>query len=137
MKLSKNEFRKLEDEWYEKLKDSGFRDIEKRQGDEFVLVVTPYVRFRKLQPEIRKIKEEYFRCISQEINSENVVFRNEIDRYILIRHSEGARIKVIVEELESKGMARDRYSVRIIIRRYEMEWGIRCYDYKQLHKKKA
>ncbi len=84
------------------------------------------------------MKEEYFRILGQAVQDEETVFRNDTDRYILTRHSEGAKIKMIMKELEAKGKAKARDSIRYIIRRYEMAWGIRQYSQVQLHiKKKA
>ncbi len=138
MKLKRDEFIKLQKEWYRKLEESGFKDIEKIQGEELILVQSASYCYKRTNPLSRSLKEEYFRWIAQEAHDKDTVYRNEVDRYILIRHAEGARVKAIVEELELNNMARDRQSVRFIIRRYEMEWGLRHYDHKQLHiKKKA
>jgi hypothetical protein len=81
------------------------------------------------------MKEEYFRCMSQKALDENTFFRNETDKHILIRYSEGAKIKVIMEELSKLGMNKARDSIRYIVRRYEMAWGLKHYSPKQLHKK--
>ncbi len=139
MKLPRNEFIKLQQEWYQKLAEAGFKDIERLRGDDLVLVPSgTELRYRRTNAHYRRLKEEYYRCIAQEAQDEENVFRNEVDKYILIRHSEGAKIKTIVKELEESGNGRNRDSVRFIIRRYEMEWGLGNYDHKQLHiKKKA
>jgi hypothetical protein len=135
MKLPKHEFKKLQKQWYKILKDSGFNDIEREKDEQLVLTQTAAYPFRNTDEFLRIIKEEYFRCMSQKALDENTVFRNEIDKYILLRHSEGAKIKIIGEELVSRGTSRDRKSIRIIIRRYEMAWGIRFYGPRELNLK--
>jgi hypothetical protein len=81
------------------------------------------------------MKEEYYRLISQYVSSETTVFRSEVDQYILTRHAEGAKHSAIVSELEARGISKHRHSIRFIIRRYEMAWGIKKYSDKQLNKK--
>lgn len=136
MKLNKDEFRNLQNEWYQKLSKEGFRDIEKLKGDELVLSQFASHCFCGMDVLSRFLKEQYFRYISQIALDEDTFFRNDIDRHILIRHSEGAMIKVIVEELEDMGSPRHRHSVRFIIRRYQIKWGLRKYSDKQLNKKR-
>lgn len=78
----------------------------------------------------------YFRLIGMFINDPDTKFRKEVDRIIMLRHSEGAKIATICLELKTWGMKPwDRKSIRILIRRYEMAWGLRTYNRKQLNKK--
>ncbi len=140
MKMPKHEFIRLQQEWYERLSDNGFKDIEEIKDGELVLQRSSAAGYRKWEtsPLSRALKEEYYRWIAQEANDETTVYRNDVDQYILIRHCEGARIKHIVKELETKGTPRHRHSVRFIIRKYEIEWGIKKYNERQLNiKKKA
>lgn len=138
MKLTREEYRALERLWYNKLANSGFKDIEKVIDDELVLVKTASYCYRKHRDEFsRQMKEEYFRQVGLRAHDEETLFKNDIHRYILIRHSEGAEIKTIVAELKLRGSDRDRSSVRFIIRKYEMAWGFRNYDPQQLGIKKS
>lgn len=138
MKQPKDEFRKLQKEWYKKLKDLGFNDIEIFKDDELVLSV---YKSRETRQEIKRkqlMTFEYFICLSQAVEDAGTFFRNEIDRYILRRFAEGAKIKIIVEELLERGTPKHRHTVRFIIRRYEMAWGFKYYTSNQLtFKKKA
>ena len=140
MKLAKHEFRQLQEKWYQKLLDSGFKDHEflLKKGD-FALLEEPIQEYcrRDWSLASRTMKEEYFRWVAREALDEETVYRNDADRHILTRHAEGARIKIIVKELETMNMPRDRGTIRFIIRRYEMEWGLKRYNDRQLHKKKA
>lgn len=131
MKLSKDEFRNLQREWYQKLKDIGFKDIEKLHGDELLLIQSAS---RSIDMCTLLVSEEYYRNIGQKALDEDTEFRNEVHKHILVRHSEGAKIKTIISELNERGLSRTKESVRVIIRRYEMKWGIRTYTEKQLRK---
>lgn len=135
MKMPKPQFLKLQQSWYEKLAGSGFKDIEKMQGGEMVLIQTASYCYRNTDEFTRNIKEEYYRCLAQVVNAPETTFRNDVDRYVLLRHSEGAKAKTIVNELRGFGISRHRHSVRFIIRRYEMEWGLKHYNPQQLNKK--
>ncbi len=79
------------------------------------------------------MKEEYFTVMYQMSQDETTAFRNETDKYILIRHSEGLTAKEIIKELALLGKAMHRHSIRFIIRKYEMAWGIKSYTNKQLN----
>lgn len=133
MKVTKQEFKKLQQYWYKRLEQEGFKDIEKAQ--EIAHEQNFLKEYQSLNSIYRHTKEDYFRLLNQAIHDENTQFRNHIDKYILTRYAEGARIKTIVQELLNLGMSRDRYSVRIIIRKYEMAWNIKTYTRKQLHLK--
>lgn len=136
MKLTRDEFLRLQQTWYQKLSDLGFNDIEKLQGDELVLSQTASYCYRNGDPFTRAMKEQYFRFMSQAVYDENTEFKNEVHRHIMIRHSEGAKIKTILKELHARGTARNRNSIRFIIRKYEVAWGLRSYNPSQLNVKK-
>lgn len=136
MKLTKDDFRKLQQEWYEKLQEQGFKDIEKIKGDDLVLSQSATYCFRNVDEFTRELKAEYFRCLAQWVHDEQTVFKNKVHKYILTRHAEGAKGKEIVNELVELGHYRCRNSICFIIRKYEMAWGIRSYNLKELNVKK-
>lgn len=88
---------------------------------------------RALQKIFCDAKEAYYTAIGQKLAE--TIFRNSVDRFILTRHAEGKKAFEIVEELKARGTPRFRHSVRFIVRRYEMLWGLRKYDPRQLGKK--
>lgn len=133
MKKTQEEFLRLQRHWYDVLEFLGFQDIEEFKRNELVLKQTAAYPFRNTDAFSNNIKEEYFRILAQKIYDEGTVFVNEIDKYILCRHAEGARIKAIVDELTTRGTPRNRHSVRFIIRRYEVRWAIRTYTPSQLN----
>ncbi len=137
MKLKKDEFKKLQKHWYEKLAQHGFKDIEKFKGDDLVLLQSAYHCYQGTDVHSRVAKEEYYRAMAKAAMDESTIYRNAVDRLILLRHVEGIKIKVIVAELTQMGMPRHRHSVRFIIRKYEMAWGFRYYNKTQLNIKKA
>lgn len=149
MKLTKDEFEELKSEWYKKLEETGFIDIEYErppQPSEQAFMVYGDGKRHLIQTETacmrrwlslnslkRTTSEEYFRTLSQVAMDENTSYRNSTDRHILQRYSEGAKIVVIMQELEERGTSRRRNSIRFIIRRYEFIWGIRSWTKKQLN----
>lgn len=134
MKLSHAEFIQLQKEWYQKLRESGFEDIERFDGQEQLVLIQAAYPLRAERDEfLRNCKAEYFRSMALAARDQDTVYRNEVDKYIIERYVDGANIKTIVLELKDRKMPRDRNSVRFIIRRYEMQWGLRHYSYKQLH----
>lgn len=137
MKLSKDEFKQLREYWYKVLEDSGFEDIEHLVGDNGFQTLALKKRadncYRDISPFDRFMKEEYFRRIAQCVYDEQVYFRNEMDRFILMRHAEGAKIKEIVTELETRGTPRERAAIRFIVRKYRMAWGFKYYTPKELN----
>lgn len=126
MKLTKEEFLKLQLHWYEHLAQLGFKDEEVLKDGKLVLrplrAINPY---RNVRSEIDKFtKEQYFRLMCHKLHDEATVFRNEVDRQILTMHIEGLKKNAIVLHLASLGVFRHRHSIRHIIRRYEIAWGI-------------
>jgi hypothetical protein len=127
--------RELQEHWYQVLKDTGFQDIEKFQGHFMQLIEPASKRFKNITDIERTSREEYFRFMFQMCHKEDTEFRSDEDLYIMFRHSDGAQIKEILEELEELGVKRDRKTIRIIIRRYEMAWKLRFYTRRKLHLK--
>lgn len=126
--MDKDEFEKLKAYWYDKLKESGFHDIE----------LDPYgppSSFIHMAPHIKWANQDYFQVIKSYVKDHNTKFRNETDRYVMMRHSQGAKIKEITDELNLLSEERDRKTIRTMIRRYEMAWGIRTYTRKELNLK--
>lgn len=132
-----DDFRKLQQHWYQKLAERGFKDIERLRGEEYVLIQTAAYCYREVDAFERQMKEAYYRMMGQIVNDESTYFRNDVHKYILLRHAEGAKVKAITEELEKMGTPRHRHSVRFIIRTYEMEWGVKQYTPRQLNLKVA
>lgn len=137
MKLPRDDFKKLQQKWYKTLANLGFKDIEEIKGEELVLKETASFCYRHSPDQFdREMKEEYYRCIAQLVYDEDTEFRNATDRHILMMHAEGMNAKKIIEDLSSLGISKNRNSIRYIIRRYEMLWGMKQYNSKQLNERK-
>ncbi len=139
MKMSKEKFKSLQKYWYDILKASGFEDIEKLVGGELVLKQSANYQLRDLDPLEKEARQEYFAIITHKTNDEKTLFRNNVDRIIMQEHANGAQMKEIIVALTLRGESRCRRAIRVIIRKYEMEWGIRKYTDQQLniYKKKV
>lgn len=136
-KLTKAEFNKLKREWYGKLKESGFEDIEEKVPNPIWLrdCDTASYPFRCMAPHKRKDRAEYFNVLTAIVNNPATEFRNATDKYILNCYIDGYEIAAIIRSLAHIGIFRDRKTIRILIRRYEMKWHLRKYTRKQLNLK--
>lgn len=120
-------FRELESQWEQKLTESGFKDIEKRIGEERrfkqSINVHPRDRHRKKQAYFDLLAE----CFSREIF---------LDYKIMQDYISGKRRVEILKELHALGIQIHYETIRCIIRRYEYKWGIKNYTLKQMGLKK-
>jgi hypothetical protein len=126
--------RELQKQWYKILEDSGFKDIEKLVRGELVLKqVAEHSGWYK-DDFTREMHREYFQTITFHAYDEATVYRNETDKIIMQMHADGAKITEIMRALNAITKSPCRRSIRVIIRRYEMDWNIRQYTPKQLNK---
>ena len=119
MKLTREEFLALQKHWYEKAKESGFKDIELSQESRV-----------NLNEAVRIANEEYFTLITHKAHDPDTHFKNDVDRFIMLHHAEGEKIRDIMKGLECLGLSKDRKNVRLIIRRYAEKWKISYYKKK-------
>lgn len=136
MKLSKDEFKKLQQHWYQVLADHGFEDIEQIKNGRLTLTPIADRFYEKTRDAFwREDRESYFRVLGQLVHDQDTFFRSDTDRLIMTRYAEGSTVKAITEELALFGVSRHRHSIRFVIRRYEVKWQIRNYNHKQLNVK--
>ncbi len=128
-------FKALQQAWYARLEKEGFRDAEEIIGGEYVLKQIAAHPYRDMDHLTIWAKESYYRLMCLQVQKGE--FATEVDRLVLTMFAEGRRIKHIVEALHNLGTPRARNSVRFIIRKYEMRWGLREYTAKQLNKKES
>lgn len=121
-------FRAMQAAWYKRLRESGFEDAEVLVGSELHLK-SQYVT--QIEAKERESRADYYRALGEHIQT--AIFKTEIDKVILTSRAEGLRIKDICARLRAIGKPRDRLTVRIRIRVYEMRWGMRVYTKKQLY----
>lgn len=129
------DFKSLQRAWYARLEREGFRDAEEIVGGEYVLKQIAAHPYRGMGHLAIQTKEAYYRLLGLQVQTGD--FASEVDRLILTMFADGRRIKHIVEALHNLGTPRARNTIRFIIRKYEMRWGLREYTAKQLNKKEA
>lgn len=138
MKMSREKFRSLQKYWYDILRVSGFKDVERLVDGEPVLYHFEAHEFssrREIDKFDFEMDQEYYRALLHVSNDETTKYKNDVDKIIMRMHAEGAKIRDIIHSLLTYGETRNRASIRYIIRRYEMAWNIRKYTAKQLNKK--
>lgn len=137
MKQKKTDLKALQKIWYQKLKESGFVDIEKGSSIVFETVTSSSNKIRTVyvKKEDRDIEEEYYRRLYQAAHSQTARYKNRADKIILTCFADGLTITEITKILCEAKCPRHRHTIRFIIRRYEMLWGIRFYNKDQLGNK--
>lgn len=120
------DFKQLQKEWYDKLKQIGFRDIEVTVGTEQKLM--QYSTGLRL---VDNDKLAYYQALTYFVFTEQ--FDNDTDRLVLTRRADGVKIKDISAEMRHMGLKHfHRESIRYIIRRYEVRWGLKTYKPSQM-----
>ncbi len=128
------EFKQLESEWYDLLKDSGFKDAEIVVGSEKVLIQNAPNVFFQANSVVIEAKLEYFVSLSKAVEEETD-WDHPLEKIILSMKAEGAKISEISKELKSIYNPRCRgyrQTIRFIIRKYENRWKIRKWAAHQL-----
>jgi hypothetical protein len=126
-------FRALQQAWYQRLEEEGFRDAEEIVAGEMVLRQNAeHPLAGKDALEITQ-RSDYYRALSAQVELEE--FDSEIDRIVMTMIADGQRIQRVVETLTFMSERRPpcflsktqraRNTVRFIIRKYEQRWGIR------------
>lgn len=127
----KPEFISLQQQWYKRLKDSGFDDQEDSDDDYRLRCLIENMRLKC--PLLLRVDIEYFEKILEAY--ENNETENETDKLIMHLYVGGARINEIEEHLKKNGQRKARNTIRFIIRKYEHRWQIKQYTRKQLNLK--
>jgi hypothetical protein len=131
----KKEFKKLSKIWNKKLAEVGFEDAEIELKEDRALKQRASNSYRQASQLERESRLEYYSLLGSLTN--NTKFQDFIDKTVMMGHSEGKTIKEIVNDLEHWGISRDRKTVRYIIRRWQMRWGIKHWNLKQMNLKKV
>lgn len=118
MKSKKAEYLELRAEWYQKLKDEGFKDIEHHHKDDYANSVT--TQSRHFSDEVlRNSVQEYYNMAYHFLNEYK--FENEKEKIIWEYYTEGLSYREIAKTLAALGMKHkiDKNSVWRIV--YELE----------------
>jgi hypothetical protein len=143
VKTNDENFKELQKDWYQKLKDTGFEDIETLTSNGFRLKQEHRRFFRSRGDRDRDMwqtvfieaKTNYYLRLTHKVNDPETEFRSDLDRIIMTLHSEGFSKVQIVQFLEAFGYKRKRKAIIYLIRRYEHKWGLKTYTQKQLNRK--
>lgn len=126
-------FKSLSKEWELRLTGSGFSDAEEDSKGERSLKQRADNCYRQASSLERETRLEYFSVLGSLAHATE--FDDDIEAFIMLRHSEGAIIKEIVDELEARGIKKFRKTVSYIIRRWQMRWGLRTWTRKEMNLK--
>lgn len=107
-------FKKLQSVWEEKLKGSGFVDVETEDGK---LKQNSGNSYRTTNHEIIESKQRYFELLGQGVHEEEFV--NEMHRIVMQQRADGIRVKDI-----ARNVGRHTDNIRKILRYYEAKWKI-------------
>jgi hypothetical protein len=120
------EFKQLEKEWYKKLEKNKFKDIEKNKNHGFGGYQLASNSYRGASLVEREAKLKFYELMGEALWRENS-FRDEVERFVMHRRSEGAPIKAICCELKEMGARCHRVTIERIVREYIDKWQIRKY----------
>lgn len=128
----KDDFKQLQREWYSRLADEGFKDIEKGIDDSSLLHKWSSYAYREVKdPHVRMSRSLYFQALTE--GAATQPFDTDVDAIVISKRAEGERIKDIAEYLKQQSLKPcHRESIRCIIRKYEHRWGIRTWKPEQL-----
>jgi hypothetical protein len=126
-------FKNLLKTWNKKLEQTGFVDAEVELKEDRSLKQRATNSYRQATELERDSRLEYFRIIGNLAN--NTKFPNDVEKLIMLRHSEGETINSILKEVKSNNGPRNRKTVRFTIRRWQMKWGIKYWTLKQMNLK--
>lgn len=128
------EFQKLNEEWEQKLAESGFKDIEEQVGKDRLLIRNSGLPHRdEEEPGLCMMaRQEYFLLLAELFQAEKE-FKDESDRLIMERAAEGKTIADTSKELKQLGLPKhNRDTIRYVRRRYEHKWEIKAWKPKDM-----
>ncbi len=113
MNPNSKDFKKLQKQWYSKLKDDGFQDIEQ---DEDNLIQWHSKLFVKTRRDIvTDSKEEYYRLAGHFLY--DFKFKTRLEKTIWKYHAEGMSIQKITDLLKDEGYKVYRSGIHKILQR--------------------
>lgn len=118
------DFKKLEKEWYERLRQSNFQDIEEVVNGKSVLKQRASNCYRAEDPVRIESKRKYYELLSHHYHQEQG-FRDEVEEYVMAMRAKGNSIEEISNKLVAAKERCYRGTIRKIIQKYETKWSIR------------
>lgn len=120
-----SDFKQLEKQWYKKLEEEGFPEQESKSDCGWATLKQRASNCFKSQSQIEiENKRLYYEALEHFFYRE-AGFRDDVERLVMLRRSEGVKIKSICEELRHMGERQNRCTIRLIIQKYEKKWNIK------------
>lgn len=116
-------FKEIEKEWYAKLSADKFPDAEQLINGKLVLRQKANNCYRQACQVARENKLRYFELLGACFHKE--AFKDDVEAFVMEQRAHGVKIKRICEELKAMGERNHRDTVYLIIRKYEVKWGIK------------
>lgn len=113
-------FRALQMEWYLRLSQSGFRDIECSQGDRPLKKSGTERRYERMDPVEREARIQYFRRVQQHVVETK--FETQLEHDIMHLYAQGVSQVMIQQVL---GLDGHRCKVYYPIYRWLTQWGLK------------
>jgi hypothetical protein len=121
-----DDFKRQQQEWYGKLAEAGFNDAETVIANDHKLK-----QYSCRREPLNNNKLHYYQAITEYVNTQS--FDCEIDEIVMFMRADGIKIKDISTELKKRGLERShRETIRYIIRKYEVRWGVKKYKPSQM-----
>lgn len=115
------EFKLLQREWYKRLEQSGFKDIEKESGAGLIMKRSgTEIRYQKKDSVTRSAKERYFEILSEKV--ETTVFVDDLDRQIMSFLRDGMSKVEMTKRLTKKI---HRATIYKRMNKYLKAWGLK------------
>lgn len=124
------QFRTLLKTWNQRLDETGFEDAEIELRHERALKQRASNSYRQASQLERETRLDYYLFLGKLVSE--ATFTNNLEKMVMHKHAEGSSIQEITRFIELNGISRDRKTIRHIIRRYQMRWGIRKWSLKQM-----
>lgn len=113
----RDELKKLQQEWYKRLEDEGFEDIE--QDEEHLKVWHGHSFSNKFSPDLFEAKTEYYQAAGRFLHE--YAFSDETEKTIWEQHANGISIRNIVKTLTKQGVKTYKRKVDETVQRLRKE----------------
>lgn len=113
MSQNNEDLKKLQTEWYKKIKDEGFKDIEQDE-DRLKFWSSSFFKHKaKEKPGFQEAKEEYYRVAGHFLHEYE--FTDDREKAVWELHADGVIIVEIVSQLKKRGFKVYKSLVQTII----------------------
>lgn len=115
-RFNNKEFKDLQTTWYEKLKEKGFKDIEKNENALNLYESAYFSDSRRITAEVVAAKQTYYQIAGHFLNDHP--FKNAFDKKVWEMHANGKSIREIAATIKRPGF---KDKINLTIQRLEKE----------------